>query len=515
MLFDAKIFTASAPAFTRSRTAARKRRRVALGDPLVRRDHARAGEHAARHEVAQVLVAARAQALHRRDTRHQREVRVLGGEERGLLGGLAAAGLAMGAAVLVEVVAEVHVGVDPAGQQRQPREVVAPALGGPADRRDLRAAHHHHGVRAAAAKAVEQRAGAQRHGLLLGGGRRRHQQRGHETGQEPHAHLRTHAKLSLARCRASPATPGSSWPTTSPSSCGALWCARPAPARAAAATGRSATARWCRARPAVETLIEFSHRLTSGVALLLVLGLVVGALRAFPPGHAARRWAWASFAFILGEAAVGAGLVLFELVADNKSMARALFMGTHLINTFFLLGALTLTAFHAGRERKEPGRLSPSTAAGLLGMLLVGASGAIAALGDTLFPAGTLAEALRQDLSPTAHLLVRLRTLHPFLSITVGALLVWLAARSLREVGAPESRRPARAVVGLVFAQCLLGVVNVALLAPVVLQIAHLLLADALWIALVLLAASTGQSSEIQNWKEARLAPERVASRNA
>jgi len=244
--------------------------------------------------------------------------------------------------------------------------------------------------------------------------------------------------------------------------------------------------------PAANTLIEFSHRLTSGVALLLVLGLLVAALRVFPRGHGTRRWAWASFAFILGEAAVGAGLVLFELVADNKSMARALFMGTHLINTFFLLAALTLTAFHAGRARddRDTARLAPATAAGLLGMLLVGASGTIAALGDTLFPSVTLAEALRQDLSATAHLLVRLRTLHPFFAITVGALLVWLAARALRPGGAPESERPARAVIGLVFAQSLVGVLNVTLLAPILLQIAHLLLADALWIALVLLAAT-------------------------
>ena len=118
---------------------------------------------------------------------------------------------------------------------------------------------------------------------------------------------------------------------------------------------------------------SFSHRATSGVALLLVLGLLVGALRRFPRGHAARRWAWASFAFILGEAAVGAGLVLFELVADNKSMARALFMGTHLINTFFLLAALALTTFHAGRERddRDGARLDSGVVAGLLGMLVV------------------------------------------------------------------------------------------------------------------------------------------------
>ena len=56
-------------------------------------------------------------------------------------------------------------------------------------------------------------------------------------------------------------------------------------------------------------------------------------------------------AFMAGEAAVGAMLVLFELVAENRSLARGLFMATHLLNTFFLLGALTLTAHFAGGGR--------------------------------------------------------------------------------------------------------------------------------------------------------------------
>lgn len=239
---------------------------------------------------------------------------------------------------------------------------------------------------------------------------------------------------------------------------------------------------------ALETLIEFSHRVTSGLALLLVLGLVVLALRAFPKGHAARFWAWAAFAFILGEAAIGAGLVLFELVAGDKSAARALFMGSHLINTFFLLGALTLTAHRAGAA--EARRIDVRFAAALSGMLIVGCSGAIAALGDTLFPAASLQEALAQDLSPTAHALIRLRLLHPFLSAGVAIGLVAIAWRTLQ--GAAGASRYARAVIGLVVLQTLAGAVNVLLLAPIALQIVHLLLADLLWIALVLLAASSG-----------------------
>lgn len=80
--------------------------------------------------------------------------------------------------------------------------------------------------------------------------------------------------------------------------------------------------------PTVQTLIEFSHRLTSGVALILVVALTVAAFRAFPKRHIVRRGALFSLFFMLTEALVGAGLVLFSLVADNASIARAMFMST-------------------------------------------------------------------------------------------------------------------------------------------------------------------------------------------
>jgi heme A synthase len=244
--------------------------------------------------------------------------------------------------------------------------------------------------------------------------------------------------------------------------------------------------------PAAATLVEYSHRLTSGLALLMVVALVAVVFRRRPSGHPARRAAVFSLLFILGEAAVGAGLVLFELVADNASVARALFMATHLVNTFLLVGALTLTAHWTGGGAPLRLRGRAPLAGGLLlalaGVLLVGMSGAVAALGDTLFPAASLTEALRQDLSPTAHALIRLRVLHPALAAIVGLGVLLLSFQlGLSE---PRLQRLGRTTAALVGAQMLAGVLNVSLLAPVSLQIAHLLLADLLWISLLLLAAT-------------------------
>jgi heme A synthase len=244
--------------------------------------------------------------------------------------------------------------------------------------------------------------------------------------------------------------------------------------------------------PETATLIEFSHRLSSGLILVLVGVLVAWAIRVFPRRHRVRTGAWLSLAFTLSEALVGAGLVLFELVADDASMARAASMAVHLVNTFVLLACLALTALWAGgtgtpRLRGQGAR--PWLLVGsLAGLLVLGASGAVTALGDTLFPSGSLAEALRQDFSATGELLVRLRLFHPLIAVTVGAVLV-ITAQVLR---ARQPRRPAvrglaDLLSGLVLVQLLAGLVNVSLLAPVWMQLLHLALADAVWITTVLL----------------------------
>lgn len=245
--------------------------------------------------------------------------------------------------------------------------------------------------------------------------------------------------------------------------------------------------------PRIETMIELTHRLTSGLVGILALGLVVMAWCTRPRGDASRPAAAISLFFMITEGAVGAGLVLFELVADNKSMARALFMGTHLVNTFFLVAALTLTAHFASggapfRWRGQ-GKTGAAVLLGLAALTIAGVSGAIAALGDTLFPARTLAESLAQDLSSTSHILIRLRVLHPILAVASGILVALLALRALKGEPGPAVARPARWTLKLVFLQILAGVVNVMLLAPVWMQLVHLLLADLLWISTVLLGA--------------------------
>jgi heme A synthase len=245
----------------------------------------------------------------------------------------------------------------------------------------------------------------------------------------------------------------------------------------------------------IETIIEFTHRVTSAFSGVLVLGMMVWAFRLFPKHHIVRKGAVLSTFFIITEGLVGAGLVLLELVGDNASLSRAVAMALHLVNTFFLLAVVTLTAWWAGggapMRLRGQGKVGWLVVIGLILMLILGASGAVTALGDTLFPAGSLIEGISQDFLPTAHFLIRLRVYHPIIGIITGIYLFLAGTALERERPGIQTLILSRAVKFIVVTQLIAGFVNLLLLAPVWMQIIHLLLADLLWIAVILLGAVT------------------------
>lgn len=236
--------------------------------------------------------------------------------------------------------------------------------------------------------------------------------------------------------------------------------------------------------PRVETIIEFTHRLMSGGALVAVVALWLGSRKSFARGGRVRKMAFASVVFLIAEALLGAGLVLFNYVDKDASVGRAFYLSLHLVNTLLLLGALALTAWFSREPMPRAVRPSGLVLAALAIAMLVSVTGAIAALGDTLFPATSLAEGFHQDFSGAANFLLRLRVLHPVFAVLAAAYFVAIAIVALRARQSPL----AISVLMLALAQLAAGATNVILLAPVWMQITHLLLADSLWIALVLLA---------------------------
>lgn len=250
--------------------------------------------------------------------------------------------------------------------------------------------------------------------------------------------------------------------------------------------------------PHTGTIIEFTHRLTSAISFFSVVGLLIWTMAGTVRGHLARSAAAASVAFTLVEAILGALLVKLGLTAQSHSPLRPWYLALHLANTLLLVAALTLTAHmlgrHAGYLRRTIRVVSPVGAlAGLFVFLVVGVTGSLAALGDTLFPARSLSAALAQDFSSKSGWLIRWRWTHPTIAFLASVFLIWLLVRAVQQPKAGSSywnnRGLSALVLVLLTVQYLLGVMDVVWLAPVWLQIVHLLGADVLWAALIVLTA--------------------------
>jgi heme A synthase len=251
---------------------------------------------------------------------------------------------------------------------------------------------------------------------------------------------------------------------------------------------------------AAPMLIEFTHRMMTSVDSLAAIVLCVWAFRVFPKGNAVRKYALWSLAFLFVEALLGAGLVLLRYVAHDQSAGRAVYLSAHLTNTMLLLGAFTMTAWLAqtNTEHVHWENISRTFALSLLVTIIVSITGSVAALGDTLFPAASLAEGMQQDFSSGSSLLLRLRMFHPVVAILGAAYLLWAASNALKFEDRPESRKAGMRVMALIVLQILAGAVNLSLMAPVWMQLFHLLMADALWIAVVVMVMENSLARRVR-----------------
>jgi cytochrome c oxidase assembly protein subunit 15 len=244
----------------------------------------------------------------------------------------------------------------------------------------------------------------------------------------------------------------------------------------------------------IATLIEFTHRATTAIALISVVAMAAWAFRAYR-AEPVWRAAAASLILILTEALLGAGLVLFKYVGTDASAGRAIYLSAHLINTLLMLAAIALTAWWASGHRaiNWSGTNARLLIGAILAALLIAVTGSITALSDTLFPVTSLRAGLDADFSSTAPALLKLRIWHPVIAAAASTYLVLLAVKIGR------ARPLALTVIALVVIQLFAGMLNLYLLAPIWMQLVHLLLADLLWIALVLFTASVLEKSPVHD----------------
>jgi len=244
----------------------------------------------------------------------------------------------------------------------------------------------------------------------------------------------------------------------------------------------------------LETVIELTHRVTSAGALLAVCAFAIVAFLGSPRGHRLRSAAYAAVGLMVVEALIGAALVLLRLVAQDASTARAWVMPAHLVSTYALLAVMTLSVIWSASSgnagSRNPGLIPEGRfwlLLGALAIVLVAATGALTALGDTLYPpaAHTLAGRVVEDQGQAATGLQRLRMLHPLLAVTTA---IGIAALVVRF--GTSSPNASRAVLSFIGVQLVAGVTNVLLSAPGWMQVVHLGLSLGLWISYVALVAT-------------------------
>ncbi len=252
--------------------------------------------------------------------------------------------------------------------------------------------------------------------------------------------------------------------------------------------------------PQLKTIIEFSHRITSALDGFIVIGLLIWALWRWKSGQSEQnslvlKMAAGSFVFVAIAGLLGAGLVLTGNTAETLTAARPFWMAGHLITTLILLTFLTLTAWFASGGKRFNFNVAPKVKlfllAGLFGFLLVGMSGSVAALSSMIFPSETLADGITKDFSATSNVLLRLRVSHPILSVLTGVYLIFLAGWLRKQAENNRSVvRWSNILSILILVQIGFGALTLLTLAPILMQLGHLFLADAVWISFVLLTAS-------------------------
>jgi cytochrome c oxidase assembly protein subunit 15 len=235
----------------------------------------------------------------------------------------------------------------------------------------------------------------------------------------------------------------------------------------------------------LQTWIEFLHRAKSGLFGFLIFGLWIFSFRLFPKGHLARKAATFMFVFTVIEALLGALLVLKGYVDNDESLGRVASQGFHLANTLLLLGSMA--ALWTWSRFINPAFSFSYRALiiiGLLGFFLIGVSGSVASLSNTLFPSQSLSEALQKDIADGSHFILKFRIFHPLLALTISALILYLIVSIRNQM--QKRTLIATILPWVVIGALIFGAATLLMLSPLWMKLTHLLIADILWISIVI-----------------------------
>ncbi len=223
-----------------------------------------------------------------------------------------------------------------------------------------------------------------------------------------------------------------------------------------------------------KTLIEYIHRTSSGLYGIFVLLLSTLTIISKQFSKTAKLFAAGVLFFTILEGLIGAKLVLSELVGQNSSGSRAFFMMLHLTNTFLLVACNAGVIFFDGRKTQFQNLVHLKIWGPIfLLFFITGLSGALAALSTTLYPENSLLQGLAMNFNPNSPWLIKVRSLHPFFAFLLTASIIWLTN---------PKKKFGLTLISLSLSTLVVGLINLILLTPLVLQLGHLTIALSFWV---------------------------------
>jgi protoheme IX farnesyltransferase len=245
----------------------------------------------------------------------------------------------------------------------------------------------------------------------------------------------------------------------------------------------------------LKSVIEFTHRATSGLLLLCLAGLYVAARRVFPARHDVRSGLlWAVVACVVS-AFIGMLLVRFGWVVFDRSLGRAITMPIHLVNNLVLLAGLVWAQHRAAggaiSKWKGQGPLGQAFTMSVISVFLLCMTGALSAMGKTAFAVekamtNNLTERIQMHIGEGAHWILRGGALHPLLATSFGIMLVLCVNLMMTRRPEPGVKKWGQYTIGIFLVQMAFGLVNLIVSAPWMMQLGHLLLALLNWMALIM-----------------------------
>jgi len=230
--------------------------------------------------------------------------------------------------------------------------------------------------------------------------------------------------------------------------------------------------------PDAKKMIEYTHRASSGLYGIFVFILSIWTMLSKKTSRTVKIFSAGVLFFTIAESLIGAKLVLSGLVGSNTSFARAVVMVIHLTNTLILVACNAGVIFFLDQKTKFAEREKIKTAMKAYGPVLLlffltGASGALAALGDTLYPSENLLAGFAMDIDPASPLIIKLRSLHPVFAFSLVGLILWFT---------DPGKYMGMVLIGLSISTLIVGLINLVLLAPIYMQLLHLGMVMMFWV---------------------------------